>query len=98
MGCFFMKINKTDKILQIYSNMGTNKVKANRKSSERDEVKLSERAMDYQFAISKLKELPEMRREKVEKLKREIKSGNYNVSGKEIVDKMYERINFDKKI
>lgn len=93
-----MKINKTDKILQIYSNMGTNKVKPNRKSNEKDEIKFSERAMDYQFAISKLKELPEMRMEKVEKLKRNIKSGNYNVSGKEIVDKIYENINFDKKI
>ncbi len=48
--------------------------------------------------IGKLKELPDIRYEKVDKIKREIQSGTYNVSGKEIVDKMYENIEFDKRI
>lgn len=98
MGCFFMKINGTNKILQVYGNMDTSKVKASKKAYEKDETKFSEKAMDYQFAINKLKELPEMRMEKVERLKREIKTGNYNISGKEVVDKIYENIDFDKKV
>ena len=39
-----------------------------------------------------------MRMEKVNKIKKEIESGTYNVEGKEIVDKMYEYIDFHKRI
>ena len=93
-----MKINRTDRLLQVYANMETNKTKISKKTSEKDKIEFSERAMDYQFALNKLKEVPDMRMEKVEKLKKEIQTGNYNISGREIVDKIYENINFDKKI
>lgn len=93
-----MKINRTDRLLQIYTNMETSKAKINKKASEKDKIEFSERAMDYQFALKKLKEVPDIRMEKVEKLKKEIQTGNYNISGREIVDKIYESINFDKKI
>lgn len=93
-----MKINKTDKVLQIYNNMGQKKVSANKNRFRKDEINFSERAMDYQFAIKKLKDVPEMRMEKVDKLKEEIKSGNYNVEGKKIVEKIYENVNFDKRV
>ena len=95
---FFMKINRTNRLLQVYNNMEINKTKTSKKASEKDKIQFSERAMDYQFALNKLREVPDMRIEKVEKLKKQIKTGNYNISGKEIVDKIYENINFDKKI
>ena len=95
---FFMKINRTDRLLQVYTNMEASKAKINKKASEKDKIEFSERAMDYQFALKKLKEVPDIRMEKVEKLKKEIQTGNYNISGREIVDKIYESINFDKKI
>lgn len=98
MGCFFMKINKTNQIINIYENTINNKVKLNKKDKGKDEVKISEKAKDYQFAIGKLKELPDIRYGKVDKIKKEIESGTYNVSGKEIVDKIYENIEFDKRI
>lgn len=98
MGCFFMKINKLDKVLQVYNNTGTNKVKTNKNTLGKDKINISEKAADYQFAINKLKELPEMRTKKVDKLKQEIKSGSYNIEGKKIVEKIYENVNFDKKI
>ena len=95
---FFMKINRTDRLLQVYTNMEASKTKINKKVFEKDKIEFSERAMDYQFALKKLKEVPDIRMEKVEKLKKEIQTGNYNISGREIVDKIYESINFDKKI
>jgi len=98
MGCFFMKINKTDKIIPIYENMSLKKVKFNKRNNDKDGIEISEKAKDYQFALSKLKEVPEMRMEKVNKIKKEIESGTYNVEGKEIVDKMYEYIDFHKRI
>lgn len=93
-----MKINKTDKVLQVYNNMGANRANLNKNKLGKDEIEFSERAKDYQFAINKFKELPEIRMGKVNKLKEEVKSGNYNVDGRKIVEKIYESINFDKKI
>lgn len=94
----FVKINKTDKVVQIYNNIGVNRANSNNNKLGKDQIKLSERAIDYQFAISKLKELPEMRMEKVDKIKKEIKSGNYNVESKKIVEKIYQNIDLDNKI
>ena len=93
-----MKIDKTNKLLQVYNNMGQKKVSTNKNRFRRDEINFSERAMDYQFAIKKLKDVPEMRMEKVNKIKEQIKSGNYNVEGKKIVEKIYENVNFDKRV
>ncbi|NMB27707.1 MAG: flagellar biosynthesis anti-sigma factor FlgM [Tissierellia bacterium] len=93
-----MKINKTDKVLQVYNNMGVNKANSNKNKLGKDEIEFSERAKDYQFAINKFKELPEIRMDKVDKLKKEVESGNYNVEGRKIVEKIYEGINFDKKV
>ena len=84
--------------MQIYNNMSANKVNSNKNRFEKDEIKLSERAKDYQFAMIKLKEIPDMRMDKVNKLKDLVQSGNYNVQGKKIVEKMYENINFDERI
>ena len=39
-----------------------------------------------------------MRMEKVDKIKREIESGNYNVESKKIVEKIYQNIDLDNKI
>ncbi|WP_236914381.1 flagellar biosynthesis anti-sigma factor FlgM [Clostridium sp. Cult2] len=93
-----MKINKTDKVLQIYNDMRSNKIKPNRNTFGKDELEVSEKAKDYQFAINKLKEVPDIRKDKVEKIKREIASGSYNVEGEKIAEKIYEGTNFDKKI
>ena len=92
-----MKINKTDKVLQVYNNMGANRVNSKKNKLRKDEIKLSERAIDYKFGMEKIKEVPEMRMEKVNKLKQEVKSGNYNVEGSKIVEKIYQNVNFDKK-
>lgn len=93
-----MKINKTDRILSIYENMTAKKAKPSQKKIEKDEIEISERAQDYQFAIRKLKELPDIRQDKVDKIKEQIQTGTYNVEGREIVDKIYENINFSKEI
>jgi negative regulator of flagellin synthesis FlgM len=93
-----MKINKTDMVLKVYNNMGHKPVDENKNRIGKDKIEFSKSAREYQFAINKLKETPEMRMEKVNKLKEEIKSGNYKVEGKKIVEKIYENVNFDKRI
>lgn len=93
-----MKINKTDKIMKVYNSGMNKKVKQKKNKIGKDELKFSDKAKDFKTAMNKLKDIPEVRKDKVEKLKREIKSGTYNVKGKDIAEKMYESVNFDKKV
>ena len=65
---------------------------------EKDNINLSERAKDYQFAMEKIKKVPDIRIDKVKDLKEKVQSGNYNVEGKKIVEKMFENIHFDERI
>ncbi len=93
-----MKVNKTDNIMKVYNNMSSNKVNANKNKLEKDNINLSERAKDYQFAMEKIKKVPDIRIDKVKDLKEKVQSGNYNVEGKKIVEKMFENIHFDERI
>ena len=93
-----MKINKTNKIFQIYENMKNRRLNSNKNVSKKDEFKASEKALDYQFAINKLKEVPEIRKERVERIKAQVQSGNYNVEGKKIAEKIVEGLHFDKRV
>mgnify|MGYP001430056720 CR=1 FL=1 len=93
-----MNINKVDKILQVYNTQSIKKVEASKKNGRKDEVKLSNKAMEYQIAVNSLKDVPEIRKDKVEKLKSEISAGTYKVDGEKIVEKMFGNINFDKRV
>lgn len=94
-----MKINNINKLLKIYNN-NLNVKKANdiKISKNKDELKLSDRAMEYQYALNKLKETPDIRKDKVDRIKKEIKTGTYVVDREKIVEKMFEKANFDKRI
>ena len=93
-----MNINKVDKILQVYNTQSIKKVESSKKNGKKDEVKLSNKAMEYQIAVNSLKDVPEIRKDKVDKIKEEISTGTYKVDGKKIVEKMMEDTNFDKRV
>ena len=93
-----MNINKVDKILQVYNTQSIKKVESSKKNGKKDELKLSNKAMEYQLAVNSLKNVPEIRKDKVEKLKSEISAGTYKVDGEKIVEKMFGNINFDKRV
>lgn len=93
-----MNINKINNNLQVYKKLEVNKVRPEKVKLAKDEIEFSEGAMDYKLAMEKVKEVPDMRMDKVEKLKKEVQSGNYNVSGREIVDKIYDNLNFNKRL
>lgn len=95
---FFMNVNRVDKVFQIYKNNSARKVKLNGNKCRKDELDLSSKAVEYQSAFIKIKELPEIRENKVKKIGNEIKTGNYKIDGENIVDRIIERINFDKRI
>ncbi len=62
-----------------------------------DKVEISSQAMDIQVAMKALAEVPEVRSEKVEAIKAQIKSDTYKPSAIDIVDKMFANLS-NKKI
>ncbi len=93
-----MKINKADNVFGVFFNKKINKVDKNTKEKRKDRLEVSDKAKDFQVAMDKIKDLPDIRKEKVERLKKEVQAGTYNVEGRRIAEKMMESIEFDKKI
>lgn len=87
------------KAMKIY-NKANNKTAENTKGINKpsDKLELSDKAKEFQIAMRAFKNLPEVREEKVKELKGKIQQGTYNVSGKEIADKMIDSLLIDKKI
>jgi len=93
-----MKINKTNNILGIFFNIEANKVGKNKGSGKKDRLEVSKQAKDFQIALDKFKALPDIREEKVERLKKEVQAGTYNIEGRRIAEKILEGIELDKRI
>ncbi|WIF96127.1 flagellar biosynthesis anti-sigma factor FlgM [Caminicella sporogenes] len=84
MGAYKSKMNKTEKV--------------NKSAMRKDKVEISEKAKDFQIAMNAFSNLSDIRSEKVEDIKKAISLGMYNPKAKEVVDKMFERVNFDRKV
>lgn len=85
-------------VFQTYNkNQGTKKVKMDKAVDNGDQVKISDKAIDFQYALQRLKNVEDVRMDKVEKLKKEIDSGTYKIDGNKIAEKIMESISFDKK-
>jgi len=55
-----------------------------------DQVSLSSRGQEIQRVRARLKELPDVRREKVEAIRRQIEQGTYRVSAEAVAEKVLE--------
>ncbi len=53
-----------------------------------EKVSLSSTARDIQQAEKAIEELPDIRAQKVQKLKEQIETGKYNINGEKIAEKM----------
>jgi len=81
---------------------GTNKTtgkieKTGSVAPKKDVVSISNNAKDYQTVAKALKDIPDYRQSKVDELSELYNSGSYDVSGKEIVEKLSKSI-IDKKV
>jgi negative regulator of flagellin synthesis FlgM len=56
-----------------------------------DSVMLSREALNIQLLHKELGEIPEVREEKVHAVTEQVRSGTYNISGEEIVEKIIAR-------
>ncbi|MFZ5647475.1 MAG: flagellar biosynthesis anti-sigma factor FlgM [Bacillota bacterium] len=67
-------------------------------AGEKDTLELSEQARELQEIKSGLKDLSDVREEKVERLKREISSGSYRVDAGKIAEEMMRERLLDKQV
>lgn len=96
-----MKIinNSIYKALKLYnSQKQTKDIKASAKAEKKDKVSLSSKAIEYQIAMKALKNVPDVRKDKVDEIKRQIEAGTYKIDSGKIVEKMFENINIDKRV
>ena len=55
-----------------------------------DKVTLSKQALEIQHALRGLQKLADARQEKIESIRKNLESGTYDVTGKQVVDKLLE--------
>lgn len=84
-----MKIDGTS-LSPVGSVQATNRLKQVEKksASEVDHVAVSSKAQVYQTLLEKVKELPAIREDRVQTLSAQIASGEYQVDGQKVAEKL----------
>lgn len=59
-------------------------------ASKRDEYKISGQAKDYQTVMKALRNIPDIRKEKVYEISKKVETGRYRVESRDISDKIVE--------
>lgn len=93
-----MKVGNVPGVTGVYNKQGISKVTPTKEvKGKKDVVSISNSGQDFNTVLKALREVPDIRQEKVEEISKKIETGTYNVSGKEIVEKVVSRI-VDKRI
>jgi len=88
-----VKINPSQiaKAMEIYRAQKSKGAPADKKSqSEKDEVVLSDTAQAFQVAYKAIQKNDGVNLEKVQRIKKQIEEGQYNVSSKDLAHKMVD--------
>lgn len=86
-----MRINGIKNMNNAYKANRANRTSQTSKiKKEKDSVAISDLAKDLQIAKKAVKKAPDIRQNKVDAIKKRIQSGTYNVSAKEVADKIME--------
>ena len=92
-----MRIDAYNKISQMYETHKATKVANKGKVSKKDKLEISNTGRDIQIAKEGLKKTSDIRQDKVNDIIKRMESGTYNVSAKEVADKIVDKY-FDKSI
>jgi len=94
-----MKIwGELPKVNEVYKSSKVNITEpASKVKSKKDVISISTIGKEYQIALKALKEVPDIRADKVNGIKEQYASGSYNVKGQEIADKLVKSF-MDKKV
>lgn len=85
-----MKIwGEVPKVSGVYNNKNVKRAEGvSSTSSKKDVVSISGPAKDYQTVMKALKDVPEIRQDKVKDLLDKYEAGNYDINGKDTADKI----------
>lgn len=83
-----MRIDSINRAYEVYKSQKTTPAKKVDATSEKDKVELSSVAKDFGSVYKKALEVADVRADKVETLKEQIKSGTYNVKTEEVAQKI----------
>ena len=92
-----MRIHSFDKISQMYKTNASSKAQRTNAYGGSDQVQISQLGKDFQIAKNAVKNSSDIRTDKVDAIKKQMEQGTYQVSNKEVADKMIDRF-FDTKI
>lgn len=81
------KLNRS-RGLKNYGKVNSDSIKG------KDELSISNKAKDFSLVMKALKNVSDVREDKIRDISQKIESGTYNVTGKEIMDKLMS--NFEK--
>jgi negative regulator of flagellin synthesis FlgM len=87
-----MKINniQAGKINQYYKQLQQKQTEKNK--TQNDSTQISAKAKEIMTARAELKEMPQVREEKVAALKEKVQSGNYQVDSKKLAAKILNNV------
>lgn len=86
-----MRIDAYNKITQAYSNNKTKKTAATTSVAARDKVEISRAGREYQIAKQAVNQADDVRMDKINDIKKRMEAGTYQVSSKDIADKIVNR-------
>lgn len=83
-----MKINGIIRTYDNYKEQLTPSVQKSTQVKSKDQVVFSENAKDFTTIYQKLSDVPEVRQDKVDQIKKSMEEGSYNVSSREVAQKI----------
>ena len=92
-----MRINSFDKVSQLYKTNSSNKAQKSSAYGGSDQVQISQIGKDFHVAKAAVKNSSDIRTEKVDAIKKQIEQGTYQISNKDVADKVVDRF-FDTRI
>ena len=85
-----MRIDAFNKISQLYSASQVKKTNKTTRKNTKDTLELSQTGKDYHVVKQAVQNESDIRMDKVNAIKESIASGTYNVSMKEVADKLVD--------
>lgn len=83
-------VNNKDKVNKAYKSEDTGSVQG-----KKDKITISEGAKDYSMITKVLKDIPDVREERVKDLSQKLDTGEYNVKVNDVADKLLEYMQHD---
>lgn len=87
-----MKINGINKVNEIYKTNNNKKVNNQSSTSKKDSIAISQFGKDLQIAKDAVKNVSDIRMEKVSDIKKRIEAGTYNITAEQVADKILKRL------